>query len=254
MAPPTLTVLPTETLVCICTILYESHIPSLAAFSLGNKRCFAIAARFSSTPSRLTSVSLPSFPKMSMRAKITPAARNGSLPTRPAPRHCRPNGQSLGRHRLRWHEPNWEHTPDSESGEVVDRTWWRYRVKRPTWNFALPTTTDWEITRARLHRFQFGSAHGRGAIPIPTEHGASGLEGTSDMLPASMAYDTDHHWRPLADIISHLSGLVDVVFRCPSQFPPCLLKAIMLHANKGQIRLHLQIFKLRSAYDDSARY
>jgi hypothetical protein len=30
MAPPTLAILPTEILVCICSILYESHIRFLA--------------------------------------------------------------------------------------------------------------------------------------------------------------------------------------------------------------------------------
>ncbi|KAG7290167.1 hypothetical protein NEMBOFW57_000165 [Staphylotrichum longicolle] len=67
---------------------------------------------------------------------------------------------------------------------------------------------------------------------------------------ADAAYDSDHHWQPLADLISQLPGLADVVYRCTSQFPPCLLKA--MHANDKPARLHLQMFKLRSAYDGSA--
>jgi hypothetical protein len=43
-------------------------------------------------------------------------------------------------------------------------------------------------------------------------------------------------------------GLTDVIYRCPSQFPPCLLQT--LHASKKPARLHLQIFNLCSAYDD----
>lgn len=115
--------------------------------------------------------------------------------------------------------------------------------------FSLPTTTDWDVTHAWLHGFQFGSEHGRGAIPLTPKGGVGGSEGTPDNAPASAAFDSDHYWQPLADLITQLPGLADVVYRCPSQFPPCLLKA--MHANKRPARLHLQMFKLRSAYDDS---
>jgi hypothetical protein len=247
-----LTVLPTEILVCICNILYEAHIPSLAAFSLGNTRCFAIAA-----PILVDTITF----NVRKPAQL-------SLDVDACKQLLRRRGLDLFQHVRRlvivgrmgspWVDtgyggtnPNWEHASDSESED--DDEPWRYMVKKPTWHFALPTTTDWEVTRARLHGFQFGSDYGRGAIPLPTKHAAGGPEGASDKLPASVAYDTDHHWRPLADIISQLPGLADVVFRCPSQFPPCLLKAIMTHSNERQMmRLHLQMFKLRSAYDDSA--
>jgi hypothetical protein len=159
--------------------------------------------------------------------------------------------------------PNWEDIPVSKRGHD-DRNGAGNgngpavkKAKKPTWHFSLPTTTDWDVTHGRLHGFSFGSEHSRGAIPLTPDNRFShshwsddGPEGAPDNAPARAAYDSDHHWRPLADLISRLPGLADVVYRCPSQFPPCLLQA--MHANPKPARLHLQIFKLRSAYDGSA--
>lgn len=255
MAPPTLTTLPTEILVRICSLLYGSHIRSLEAFSLGNKHCFAIAATVLSDT-------------------ITFNIKKPDQLSRDVDK-CK---QLLGRHSLGLFQhvrrlvivgrmdspycakgyggtnPNWEHDLYSESEDDEADTdddeliALKKKAKRPTFHFSLPTTTNWDLTHAQLHDFRFESEHGRGEIPLRPKQNV-GYDGAPDDAPASAAYDSDHHWRPLADLISQLPGLADVVYRCPSQFPPCLLKA--MHASEKPARLHLQMFKLRSAYDDS---
>ncbi|KAK0667551.1 hypothetical protein QBC41DRAFT_395855 [Cercophora samala] len=62
-------------------------------------------------------------------------------------------------------------------------------------------------------------------------------------------YETDHIWTPVAELIRRLSGLTDVVFQCPSQFPPCLLRVV--HDHKKITRLHLRTWFLRSLNYDS---
>ncbi|KAH6856022.1 hypothetical protein B0I37DRAFT_366340 [Chaetomium sp. MPI-CAGE-AT-0009] len=266
MAAPTLTTLPAEILVHICNLLYESHIPSLEAFSLGNKRCFTIAATVLAH---------------TITFKIKTPARLAEDVDK-----CK---ELLGRHQLGLHQhvrrlvifgrmdspylaagyggtnPNWEDSFDDSDSEDDEEDLGPHidddeptarkkkkkpkKTKKPTFHFSLPTTTDWEAMHAQLHGFHFESENGRGAIPL-RRWGNMGYSGAPDDTPAGAAYDSDHHWLPLADLILRLPGLVDVVYRCPSQFPPCLLKA--MHASEKPARLHLQMFKLRSAYDDSA--
>ena len=240
MAPPTLTALPAEILFQICSLL-ESHISSLAAFSLANKRIFEIAATcLASTitfeirnPAQL-SRDVETCNQLLRRRQLdlflhvrrlvivgsmgNPDGTTGFGGSNPAPYM-------------------WEVTPDLE------------RKNSPThFSFSLPKSTRWYVARARLHGLEFGSR--RGAIwpdDFPGYH-------WPDHAPARSAYDTDHHWQPLADLISQLPGLADVVYQCSSQFPPCLLKA--MHAtrtpSRSPTRLHLQIFKLRSVDDGSA--
>jgi hypothetical protein len=255
MAPPTLTALPTEILVRICSLLYESHIPSLQAFSLGNKHSFAIAATILAETITFN-INKPAQLSQDVDA-CKQALRRHQLNLSQHVRRL----VIVGRMDTPWvnaagyggTNPNWEERSDSESEDDEDgprpdeddKPWLRNKAKRLTWYFSLPTTTDWDVTHARLHGFQFGSEHGRGAIPLTPK----GTKGAPDNVPASVAFDSDHYWQPLADLITQLPGLADVVYRCPSQFPPCLLKA--MHANKRPARLHLQLFKLRSAYDDS---
>ncbi|KAK4149952.1 hypothetical protein C8A00DRAFT_46554 [Chaetomidium leptoderma] len=223
----------------ICSLLYESHIPSLEAFLLGNKHCFAIAA----------TVLADTITKLLRRHQLDlfQHVRRLVIVGRMDSPYCKTSHGGTN--------PNWELGSDSEGEREDDEPEpipcpITLRIaKRPTWHFSLPTTTDWDVTQARLHGFQFGSEHGRGAVPL-TPKPSNGHLGDPDDAPASAAYDSDHHWRPLADLISQLPGLADLVYRCPSQFPPCLLKA--MQANKKPARLHLQTFKLRSAYDDSA--
>ncbi|KAK4098670.1 hypothetical protein N658DRAFT_213218 [Parathielavia hyrcaniae] len=246
MAHPSLTTLPTEILSQICNFLYDSHIPSLAAFSLANKHCFAIAAPV------LVDITTFIIFKPAQLSQDVDACKHSLR------RHQLDLFQHVRRlvivGRMRRLDNPWNTTgfggtnpngfEESEYSDSEDDAPLDYKKNRPTWHFALPTTTSWEATRARLHGFQFGSDHGRGDSPAFWNDG--------DRVPASAAYDADHQWQPLADLVSQLPGLADVVYRCPSQFPPCLLKAIHADSMSRQIRLHLHTFRLRSAYDGSA--
>ncbi|EAQ87535.1 hypothetical protein CHGG_04154 [Chaetomium globosum CBS 148.51] len=254
--------LPTAILVHICNLLHDSHIASLEAFSLGNKHCYKIAATV-------------------LAHTITFRIRTAAQLSEDVDK-CK---KLLGRYppglfqhvrRLvivgRMHRPNlegcdplptWEDTivdlnisesednMDDDDKPVARKT----KANKPTFHFSLPTTTDWNIMHAQLHGFQFESEHGRSTIPLrPRPDGLVHLHVGDDDNPddacALSAEESNERWLPLADLISRLPGLVDVVYRCPSQFPPCLLKT--MHAREKPLpRLPLQLFKVRSAYDNS---
>ena len=66
----------------------------------------------------------------------------------------------------------------------------------------------------------------------------------ADNTPATAVYETNEAWKPLASLIKQLHSLADLIYGCPSQFPPCLLEA--LHQHRPHCRLHINKFKLRS--------
>jgi hypothetical protein len=59
------------------------------------------------------------------------------------------------------------------------------------------------------------------------------------------AYRMDTAWAPLAELIRLLPALVDLIYDCPAQFPPCLLQAIHDKLPGQVTRLHLRTFELR---------
>jgi hypothetical protein len=67
---------------------------------------------------------------------------------------------------------------------------------------------------------------------------------TDDRSRSEIVYDEDEAWVPLADLISSLTVLSDLMYDCPNQFPPCLLRA--LHEYHAGCRLHLKKFQLFS--------
>lgn len=58
-------------------------------------------------------------------------------------------------------------------------------------------------------------------------------------------------WLPLADLVLHLPGLLDLCFFVPTEFPECLLDRI--HASRPECRLHINLFlrNLATASTDS---
>jgi hypothetical protein len=241
MAPPTLATLPAEIFFRICTLLYDSHTPSLAALSRVNKRCFGIAAAVLvdtitftiRTPAQLARDVQDCKQRLGKRHPFTHVRRLVIIGRMESP-YC---------------------PPADEGGVGTDGTY--YRPAMPGgWDFAIPSTTSWHVAQLQVHGFQFGSEqeHGRRTVPLDlnmTCINDDTVWADCDSAPAQAAYDSDDHWRPLTHLISQLSGLTDVIYRCPSQFPPCLLKT--MQASKKLLRLHLQMFKLRSAYDDRPR-
>ena len=232
--PILLMTLPNEILLQICSVLEESSASSLAEFSLANKRCHAVAA---SCQASTIAFRIQDPARLSRDVeKCKQFLQRHQLDLFQSVRRLVIVGRIIDFGGLNPADNMWETAPDAEGkdGEV---------------SFSLPKTTAPYIARIQLHGIQFGS-HGPGAIwpdyrsPLWSDH-----------APASAAYDTDHLWRPLADLISQLPGLTDVIFRCSSQFPPCLLKAMHgitnPNRNPTRPRLHLQAFNLRSADDGS---
>lgn len=61
--------------------------------------------------------------------------------------------------------------------------------------------------------------------------------------PFEFVYETNDDWRRLADMIRQLPSLVDLIFSCDFQFPPCLLQELQ---HRGQCRIHIKRFRLLS--------
>lgn len=261
MAAPTLSTLPTEILVHVCNFLYDLHIPSLEAFSLGNKRCFEIAASVRvhtitfriHIPARLSKDVNKCKALLDRHgAGVFQHVRRLVIVGRMDSPYCAKGYGGMN--------PIWEDALDKSESEDDednrqpddhhDETVAQKKHKKPTFHFSMPATTDWEATHDQVHDFPFESEHGRGAMTFRRQPDM-GYHSAPDHPPANAAYDSDHHWLPLANLISRLPGLADVVYRCPSQFPPCLLKAVHASGNRARLRLHLQMFKLRSASESA---
>lgn len=106
------------------------------------------------------------------------------------------------------------------------------------WNAGRAPSLQWDINNARLH-----------GIPDYSEFHERASANGFDSTDVREAYDMDEEWEPMAQLFDRLPGLREVVYKCPVQFPPCLLQA--LHDKMPQItpRLHLRAFKLRMMND-----
>ncbi|KAK4212640.1 hypothetical protein QBC37DRAFT_317783 [Rhypophila decipiens] len=107
------------------------------------------------------------------------------------------------------------------------------------WHLHRPPVMDWETNRAKLHNLLPVS---RSCAVTVSDNSPLGIR--SDDTPARAAYDMDPVWRPLANLLSRLPGLTDVIYHCPSQIPPCILH--VLHSKRPRPRLQLHGFKMRS--------
>lgn len=56
--------------------------------------------------------------------------------------------------------------------------------------------------------------------------------------------ESSHAWSPVVSLISSLSHLMDLIYECKNQFPPCLLQA--LHRHHPACRLDIRTFRFRS--------
>lgn len=70
---------------------------------------------------------------------------------------------------------------------------------------------------------------------------------TSYRESTNIVYEEDDAWLILANLITSLVTLSDLIYDCGNQFSPCLLRA--LHAHHPTCRLHLESFHLVSLVD-----
>lgn len=68
----------------------------------------------------------------------------------------------------------------------------------------------------------------------------------ADRQAPRTVYEQDSSWLPVSDLIGTLPMLEDLVWRCPQQFPPCILRAFSGNQSLSSCRLHLRTFRLRS--------
>jgi hypothetical protein len=130
MAPRTLATLPTEVLVRICTLLYDSHTASLAALARVNKRCSGIAAAVLvdtitftiRNPEELARDVLDCEQLLGKRHLFADVRRLAIIGRMKSP-YC---------------------PPPHEGGVGADGTYYRQPIPGG-WHFAMPTTTNWHV-------------------------------------------------------------------------------------------------------------
>lgn len=91
-------------------------------------------------------------------------------------------------------------------------------------------------TRRQLSAAERGHCDDRGLLR-PSEYAESGYS-------AEAAYEINHVWEPLANLIRELPALADLLYSCRWQFPPCLLDA--LHETQPRCRLYIYEFRLHT--------
>lgn len=106
------------------------------------------------------------------------------------------------------------------------------------WQLAPIPSVDWDVNHQRLQ-----------GIP---DYADFTWNARADKKPVQAAYDTDTSWAPLAELVRLLPGLTDLVYECPAQFPPCLLRALHDKTRSHRPHLHLRTFKLRMLGNDGS--
>lgn len=206
---------PLEILLHICELLTHLHEPSLRCFALSNKYCYSVAGSLLfrsltfnvTTPARL-------------RAHVRKCSR--LLQRDDAFHHVR-RVVLVGDNDFRMtSQDNDEHSNDVEDADLPDC----YR-----WQLGPAPSVDWDVNHQRLRGLPDHSDYDWNAF----------LTGRIQM---DAVYDEDAKWSPLADLLGLLPALADLIYECPTQFPPCLLKALETKT-QNHTRLHIRAFKLR---------
>jgi hypothetical protein len=66
----------------------------------------------------------------------------------------------------------------------------------------------------------------------------------ADIMPVTAINIRNNFWKLLAGLLKQLPALMDLIYRFPGQFPPCLLET--LHKHLPRCKLHINTFRLRS--------
>lgn len=218
----TLANVPTEVLLRICDFLGEAHAPSLLSFALASKQCHSIAnvALFQ----RLTFiVTSPARIRAQARKCIDILERNRAFGY--VKEVCLVRSDREGY--------DIEAFLCNAGNEEEDR------LEYHAWKLAAAPSLSWDVNHSRLH-----------GLPDYSQLRPPVLADQTTTVKA--AYLADAAWAPLADLIRLLPGLTDLIYQCPTQFPPCLLRALHDRASSHIIRLHLRSFKLRMLSEDPA--
>ncbi|KAK3683002.1 hypothetical protein B0T22DRAFT_386932 [Podospora appendiculata] len=94
--------------------------------------------------------------------------------------------------------------------------------------------SGWDYHAASLH----GGLNFDSTIPICDQV----FRKPDDAHPAK-ACTKDETWKPLARLLHCLAAMTVLIYACPGQFPPCLLRIVQ---ETPQSRLHIYTFRLRS--------
>ncbi|KAL2020993.1 hypothetical protein VTK56DRAFT_7767 [Thermocarpiscus australiensis] len=232
MASPTLINLPVEILFHICEILDDDRVPApvpgLLAFAQTSKRLNAVAASVLFRTITFTVITPARLSRHTRECEELLRRRNAFRHVRRVVIHGLMEPENPGDAASDWED---EHKHEQELGNEGR--------EMSSWHLFRAPLMDWHNTHAMLHGISLR------AVPEPTVN--------PDYTIVRPADDTDTAWEPLANLIQQLPGLAEVIYESPSQFPPCLLRA--LHArNSGtgpMTRLHLHNLILRSLMDSN---
>ncbi|KAG7293530.1 hypothetical protein NEMBOFW57_003582 [Staphylotrichum longicolle] len=224
----TLLGLPAEVLVRICQHVDEAHAPSLLSFALASRHCHSIAKTvlFRTLTFHISTAEgllrhTQACTKILRRNQAFDHVRRVVL--------VRFDEWVFGRS-TRAMKPGDQQ--GQERGEGADDSTSLDDTSDP-WHPGPAPTVDWDVT------------HQRRILGLPDDSQLSwrdwDKETSYDMQTAfNEAFGTGRAWEPLAELLRLLPGLVDLMYECPVQFPPCLLQVLRDRMPGQLIRLHLR--------------
>ncbi|KAK0666623.1 hypothetical protein QBC41DRAFT_230201 [Cercophora samala] len=212
----TLIKFPLEILLQVCELLGDTHESSLLSFALTNKYCYSIASRLLFRTITFNITTLSRF-RNDIRQCIRILRRDKAF------QHVHRLVLSGCYDTFKLHKPSEDET-EIDEGHAKP-------FNLHGWNLGPPLSVNWDVRHKRLR-----------GIPDHSDF-------TNEIYAAKAAvndvYEDDARWTPLADLIGLLPALDDLIYECPTQFPPCLLQALHTSPNDRVARLHLHTFKLR---------
>ena len=219
---PSLVRLPDEILTRICALVNQVHPPSLVALALGNRHLHSVAAAvlFEKVTFNITK---PARLRNHVHQCTTVLRRYNAF------RHVRCLVV------VGFEDNEFNMHPTSTRNDQVSEC----------------DDVRWQHGPAQGHSFDWHVNH-RMLIQGDADYPDFTWRVRADRAPLQAAYNTDPSWTPLAELAQRLRGLTDVVYACPAQFPPCLLRALHDKARGHVPRLHLRTFRLRMLAHDPA--
>ena len=205
---PQLQALPIEILVRICECLRREHLASLLALSRSCKLCHSIANPLLFHDIHLSTATPDAFDHLIQDCSDL-LRRN----------------EAFRQVRRLFIDNNLPHRPDQK--------WEFLRKPAPGVPFGAETLPALEVLDIFSDENLSKSVHCILRKPVP-----------NDFDTADDAYTSDADWQPLALLLEKITGLRELHFSCPNQFPPCLLQA--LERYQPRCKLFLNAFRLRS--------
>ncbi|KAK3317121.1 hypothetical protein B0T19DRAFT_435900 [Cercophora scortea] len=228
-----LVALPAETLLQICEAVGLAHAPSLKALARANKCCYSVAKNLLFRTVTINVAGRSQLAQDAHRCERILERNAAFLQVR----RCVISGQSPSNRVTDSVDEREVHEVDHRHGTG------NLHFDSHRWHHVNPWSPDiesadqdsgWEYHAASLH----GGLNFDSTLPSCDQV----FPKPDDAHPTTL-YATDEDWEPLARLLRRLAAVTDLVYACPGQFPPCLLRIVR---DSPQCRLHIYTFRLRS--------